>query len=36
MGNIPRANTPPLVIDKTLSMEGAVAESKTVGTKCEG
>lgn len=33
MGNIPRANTPPLVIDKTLSMEGAIAESKTVGTK---
>lgn len=32
MGSIPRANTPP-VIDKTLSVEGAVAESKTVGTK---
>ncbi len=31
MGSIPRANTPPPVIDKTLSVEGAVAESKSVG-----
>ena len=33
MGSIPRANTPPPVIDKTLSVEGAVAESKSVGDK---
>lgn len=33
MGSIPRANTPPPVIDKTLSVEGAVAESKAVGDK---
>lgn len=33
MGSIPRANTPSPVIDKTLSVEGAVAESKAVGTK---
>ena len=29
MGSIPRVNTPPPVIDKTLSVEGAVADAMT-------
>lgn len=32
MGNIPK-NYPVPVIDKTLSVEGAVADAKAVGTK---
>lgn len=31
MGSIPRVNTPPPVIDKTLSVEGAVADAKATG-----